>query len=217
MNTSTNKSIKKIQLKMQDMDKNSVRYQALQHAREFKASWIGLGRALYTVWKDKLYRDWGFGNFDAYTSKEIGIRKQTALKLLRSYYFLEKEEPQYLQASGAENTESAPAPAYESVDLLRRASRRKELNKADYADLKNKLFDSGKDVNEVKKGLTALIRQRQELEPEEAWQKKRMAFVRRLLGTLKALRTELKATKALPEQILKETEKLIGHLESEIS
>lgn len=206
MNPATNKTIKNIQLKMQDLDKNSIRYQALQHAKDFKASWIGLGQTLYTVWKDKLYKDWGFGDFDAYTSKEIGIRKQTALKLLRSYYFLEKEEPQYLQV----------VPTYESVDLLRRASRRKELDKADYADLKNKLFDSGRDVSEVKKDLFALIRQRQELEPEEAWQKKRMASVRRLLGTLKALRTELKATKTLPEQILRETEKLIDHLESEI-
>ena len=206
MDVSTNKTIKNIQLKMQDMDKNSIRYQALQHAKDFKASWIGLGQTLYTVWKDKLYRDWGYGDFDAYTSKEIGIRKQTALKLLRSYYFLEKEEPQYLQV----------APTYESVDLLRRASRRKELDKADYADLKNKLFDSGKDVSEVKKDLTAMIRQRQELEPEEAWQKKSLASVRRLLGTLKALRTELKTTKTLSEQILRETEKLIDHLESEI-
>jgi len=103
------------------------------------------------------------------------------------------------------------------VDLLRRASKRKELDTADYAALKKKVFESGRDASEVKKDITALIRQRQELEPEEVWRKKRLSSIRRLLGTLKALRTELKATKVLPAQVLKETEKLIGHLEAEVS
>jgi len=186
---------------------SDIRQAVLQHAKNFKSSWVELGRALYTVWKDKLYKDWGYNDFDAYTSKEIRIRKQTALKLLRSYYFLEKEEPRLLTKA---------APAYESVDLLRRASIKKELDKSDYADLKKKLFESGKDASEVKKDLTALIRQRQELEPEEAWKKKRTAVIKRLLGTLKALKTELRATKMLPEQVIKETEKLIDRLESEI-
>ena len=212
MNTTT-RTIKNIQHKMQGMDEDSIRYQVLRHAKDFKASWIGLGQALYSVWKDKLYRDWGYAKFDAYTSKEIGIRKQTALKLLRSYYFLEKEEPHYLSPDYSENADAALVPTYESVDLLRRASKRKELDKTDYANLKKKIFEAGKDANEVKKDLTALIKERQELEPQEAWQKKRMAFIRRLVGTLKTLRAELKVTKVLPEQVLKETERLIGRLE----
>jgi len=216
MSPAISSGVKNIQQKMQGMDENSLRYQILEHAKNFKTSWIGLGQALYTAWKDKLYKEWGYSDFDAYTSKEIGIRKQTALKLLKSYYFLEKEEPRYVQADYAANTEPASVPTCESVDLLRRASMRKDLDKSDYADLKRKLFDSGKDVSEVKKDLTALIRQKQELEPEEVWEKKRIASIRRLLGTLKALKTELRTTKMLPEQVLKDTEKLIARLEQEI-
>ena len=217
MNVASNQSIKNIQQKMQDMDENSIRYRVLQNAKDFKSSWVGLGQALYTVWKDKLYRDWGYNKFDSYTSKEIGIRKQTALKLLRSYYFLEKEEPHYLERDYAQNANAATAPAYEAVDLLRRAAKRKELDKSDYADLKKELFESGRDAGEVKKDLTALLKQRQELLPQEAWQKKRMSLIRRLLGTLKSLRVELTATQMLPAQVLKETEKLIDRLEAEIS
>ncbi|MFH0840129.1 MAG: hypothetical protein V1883_03840, partial [Candidatus Omnitrophota bacterium] len=79
------KSIEKIEQKMQDMDENSLRYQILEKVKNFKISWISLGQALYSVWKDKLYKEWGYMTFEAYTAKEIGIKKQTAMKLLRSY------------------------------------------------------------------------------------------------------------------------------------
>ena len=90
------KSIKNIEEKMENLPTETIRHRVLQSAKNFKASWIELGQSLYTVYKDKLYKNWGYLTFDAYTSKEIGIRKQTALKLLRSYYFLEKKEPDYL-------------------------------------------------------------------------------------------------------------------------
>jgi hypothetical protein len=210
----TTKTIKNIQQKMQAMDESSIRCQALSRAKDFKTSWIALGQTLYSVWKDKLYKDWGYTDFDAYTSKEIGIRKQTAMKLLRSYYFLEKEGPYYLAPDYAQKADVAFVPTCESVDLLRRASKRKELDRADYTNFKKKILEFGRDTSEAKRDLTALLKEKQELEPQEAWEKKRVAFIRRLLGTLKTLRTELKTTKILPEQILKETERLIDRLES---
>ncbi|MFH1381247.1 MAG: hypothetical protein ABIH57_03655, partial [Candidatus Omnitrophota bacterium] len=78
------KAIERIETKMENMDGDSVRYLVLNSAKAFKKSWITLGQALYTVWKDKLYKNWGYNTFEAYTTKETGIRKQTALKLLRS-------------------------------------------------------------------------------------------------------------------------------------
>ena len=78
---------------MEDMDKNSLRYQTLQSARRFKSSWIELGQYLQTVWREKHYKNWGYMSFESYCAKEIAIKNSTALKLLRSYYFLEREEP----------------------------------------------------------------------------------------------------------------------------
>ena len=87
------KSLRNIEDKMASLEEGSLRYHVLESAKNFKSSWIELGRSLYSVYKDKLYKAWGFNTFDAYTLKEIGIKKPTAMKLLRSYYFLEKEEP----------------------------------------------------------------------------------------------------------------------------
>jgi hypothetical protein len=216
MDTIKTKSLEKIQHKMEAMDKDSLRYRILESAKNFKTSWIELGRALYSVWKDKVYRDWGYTSFDAYTSKEIGIRKQTALKLLRSYYFLEKEEPQYLKSDYTESAKTSSLPNYESIDVLRLAKNKKSLDENDYDNLKKLVFEKGKDVREVKKDLVSLIRQRQELEPEEARQKSRTAQVKRLVSILKSLKNEIELSKTLPQAIIKDLNNLIAKLEPEI-
>lgn len=210
------KSLQNIEEKMAGLDENSLRYHILQDAKNFKTSWVSLGRALYAVWKDKLYKEWGYTDFDLYTSREIGLRKPTALKLLRSYYFLEKEEPEYLTRDYAESAQAANIPGYEAIDVLRLAKNKKDLDAEDYAQIKKEIFEKGKDVSQVKKDLTALIRQRQELEPEAAYQKRRLATLRRFLGTLKALKQEAELSKLLPAPLIREAADLIRKLEAQL-
>lgn len=209
-------SLQEIEQRLQQVDAGSIRYHVLESAKNFKTSWIELGRSLYSVWKDKLYKDWGYGSFDIYTAREIGIRKQTAVKLLRSYYFLEKEEPQLLNQEHARDLKPTQMPSYEAIDVLRQAKNKKIIDEEDYSNLKKDVFEKSRDYREVKKDLTALIRQRQELEPEEAWEKKRTATLRRLLGTLKALRQEAADSKILSAPLLKEAGDLIKKIEAEL-
>lgn len=162
INTMGTKLLDSLEQKMKDLDENSIRYHILQNAKDFKTSWIELGRALYTVSKDKLYKEWGYGSFDIYTQREIGIRKETAVKLLRSYYFLEKEEPDYLKKEYVESNPPNAIPSYESVDVLRQA-KNKKVDEDDDAAIKREVFENGKDAREIKKDLTAMIRQRDEL------------------------------------------------------
>lgn len=211
------KSITEIEHKMEHLDESSLRYQVLKSAKDFKTSWIQLGQALYTVWKDRLYKDWGYNKFDAYTAKEIGIRKQTAVKLLKSYYFLEKEEPAYLQENYIQSTVAAKVPSFESINVLRLAKNKKMLDEREYNNFKKDIFEKGKDAQEVKKDLTVLIKQREELEPDEARQKRKIATVKRFLGILKALKTEIEISKMVSLSIIKETTSLIHKLEAEIS
>ncbi|MBF0216569.1 MAG: hypothetical protein HQL30_06195 [Candidatus Omnitrophica bacterium] len=64
------KVIRDIESKMDELDPESLRYKVLDGAREFKSSWIKLGQALYTVWKDKHFRGWGYAEFEVYTKKK---------------------------------------------------------------------------------------------------------------------------------------------------
>jgi len=202
---------------MQDLNGDSLRYHVLESAKNFKSSWLELGRSLYSVWKDKLYKEWGYNSFDNYSAREIGIRKQTAMKLLRSYYFLEKEEPGYIKEDYLQGAEPSKVPSFESVDVLRMAKNKKTLDKEDYENLKKDIFEKGKDFREVRKDLTSLIRSRQELEPEEAQERKRTSTVRRFIGTLKAIKQEMEILKLLPAPLVKEVSSLIEKLERELS
>ena len=217
MATVKTRSLEKIEQRMQDMDKDSLRFHILENVKKFKMSWIELGQALYSVWKDKLYKEWGYSTFEAYTSKEIGIKKQTAMKLLRSYYFLEKEEPLYLEKNYTESAEAASAPTYEAVNVLRLAKNKKMLDREDYSNLKKKAFQKGSDAGQLKKDLTSLIKERQELEPEEARKKREIATVKRFLSTLKAIKRDIEILKLFPASVIKETDKLIKRVEEEIA
>lgn len=215
MSGAKTKTMQNIEQKMEDMDINTLRYQVLSNVKTFKTSWVDLGQALYTVWKDKLYKDWGYGTFDVYAKKEIGIRKETALKLLKSYYFLEKEEPLALKKDYHESAEASSLPTYESVNVLRLASGKKDIERDDYAKLKKNVLEDGKDSTEVKKDLTSMIRQREELDPKEAWQKKRAILLKRLLSNIKSLQKEIRISKLFSSGITNDIDKLINKLESE--
>lgn len=211
------KAIQKIERKMEGLDESSIRYRVLQSVVNFKTSWIDLGQALYSVWKDKLYRDWGYLTFEAYSAKEIGIRKDTAMKLLRSYYFLEKEEPAYLKREAGEPSDAANLPSYEAVNLLRLAKNKKEIGDSDYESLKKNVFEKGKDARDVRKDLTTLIRQREELDPQEARNRRKSSAVKRVVATLKALKNDIEIAKLLPSSTIKDIKDLIAKLEEEIT
>jgi len=210
------KSLREIEQKMEGLDVTSLRYQVLENVKKFKISWIELGQALYTVYRDRLYKEWGYSQFETYISREIGIRKETAMKLLRSYYFLEKEAPLYLKKDYTESADAASVPSYEAIDILRLAKNKKVLDEDDYAALKKDILEKGKDPRQARKDLMALVRQREELEPEEAWERKKVAKVKRLLGFIKALKNDIEISKLLPSPILKEINNLIKNLEAEI-
>jgi hypothetical protein len=217
MNERKTKTLKNIEKKMEEAGLDTTRHRVLKGAKNFKTSWIDLGQLLYMVWSDKLYRDWGYAEFDSYTSKEIGIRKQTALKLLRSYSFLEREEPRYLEKEHNKAADTASLPTYESVDVLRQASNNKQIDRDDYANIRKYVLEKGRDFKEVKKDLSDLIKRSEELGPEDARNKKRQALLRRFVGVLKSVKKEMKILKMLPAEIIKEADGLIEKIEAEIA
>ena len=211
------KALQKIEERMERVPEGSLRHRVLESARDFKTSWIDLGRLLYQVWKEKLYRQWGYTMFESYTAREIGIRKETALKLLKSYGYLEKEAPGFLAGDYWGGAGASTVPTVDAIDVLRRARERKGMDERDYTDLKHKVLEKGLDAGEARKDLTRIIREREEDEPEEARKKKRLAVVRRFIGTLKSLRREADLLHLLPGPLIKETDRLIHRLEKELS
>ncbi len=188
------KSLNAIEEKLQTIDAGSYRYKVLSCARDFKNSWIDLGQFLIAVYKDKMYKDWGYLTFEAYCSKEIGIKQPTAMKLLKSYSFLEKEEPAFLNRENLEERQPARIPSYESVNALRLAKESEKLSQRQYEDLREDVFDDVKEDAEVKKKIRYVLKSSQPaVSGTEDKSVKRLHIAKRLLTQLQNARLEFEA------------------------
>lgn len=199
---------------LSDMDPSAVRAQVKKATLDFKNSWRNLAQALHAVYKDKLYRNWGYEKFDRYTEKEVHIRKHTAMKLIRSYTFLESEEESLSLAdeSGNDSAADKPSLTLEATDILRKA--KKSLDQNDYEKVKKDIIGGGKESKEVKKDLTSLImKRRKDVNPEEVRTKHRQIAINRFLGLLKAFKNEIEVLKILPGSVAEDIEQLLKTIE----
>ncbi len=208
-------SVNALKKKYENIPAEALRQEILQHAKDFKTSWIALGQALYTVWRDKLYHGWGYEEFEHYIVGELGIKKQTALKLVKTYFFVEQEEPTYLKEEYRESRETPVVPSYETLDVLRLAHQSKELTRDDYAKLRKNVFEKGKHEGLLRKDLTALMKERKVVDPEEEREKRNENSVKRLLTALRAFKKDMETLRLVPQEIVDEAEFLIKKLERE--
>jgi len=199
-----------------DVTADKIREQLQQYSKDFKVSWTALGQSLYAVWKDKLFYSWGYEKFEYYVERELGLKKPTALKLLKNYFFLEQEEPAYLTENFADNREPKKVPGYEAIDVLRMAKRKKELSQEDYQDLRKAVFDTGKDAGLVRKDLTAMIRERKEVDPEEEKRKRNETAIRKLMNAIRSFEKDMEVLKLIPANLIEEAKGLMDKLEKEI-
>ena len=60
-----------------DPSTEALRKKTLETAQRHKASWIELGQYLFSIQKDKLYKNWNYLSFETYCRKELGIKETT--------------------------------------------------------------------------------------------------------------------------------------------
>ena len=204
-----NKSIQRIEEQMETLSPESLRYRVLESAKNFKNSWIELGQYLYAVYKDKLFKDWGYGMFEAYCAKEIGIRQATAMKLLRSYYFLEKEEPQYLKKRSAEESRPTESADLESVNALRLVRANENVSERDYEKIREEVLDKGLEPAEVKKKIKYLLKAAPA--KEAPLEERKAAAAKKMTLYLENALTEL-SNLSFPNKVTKKIEELLDVL-----
>src|SRR5215813_1404014 len=122
--------------KAQTLRPGTLRHSVLMAARRFKSTWVELGKLLVKVRDEASYEEWGYPSLEIYCAKELHIRKQTVLKLTRSFSFLRKHEPKHL---GGETMDHAPP--FEVVEVLADAEERGQLTAAEYRAIRDSLWD----------------------------------------------------------------------------
>lgn len=201
-----------------ELPQDLLRRKTLEAARRHKASWIELGQYLYTIYKAKHFRSWGFLSFETYCVKELSIKQTTASKLLKSYSFLEKEEPHLIHSHETTDVDENPGkfPDYESVNLLRLARQNRNLTPEDYAEIRQAVFEKGKDLKEIKAQFRRLLSEREEKDPAEEQRMRRSRLIRRLVTLLSNTQKELQSEGLLPGYLLKQINDLIRKLEDQL-
>ncbi|MSR78290.1 MAG: hypothetical protein EXS63_08740 [Candidatus Omnitrophica bacterium] len=194
-----------------------LRQKIVEAARAHKASWIQLGQYLFTVHNDKLFKTWGFLSFEAYCIKDLSIKQTMAAKLLKSYAFLEKEEPRLAALASDTSEETAKEiPHYESVNLLRLAKENKFFTPKDFSELRECVLEDAKEPKEVKAQVKRILEERKPEDGADERQTKRQSKIKRLIVLLRAGVRDLEEDDLLPEYLSKQVGALIQKLEDQI-
>ena len=199
--------------KMDNITAGHLRVQLAEHAKDFKTSWVFLGQGLYAVWRDKLFHGWGFEKFEDYAAADLGIKKPLAMKLVKTYFFVEQEEPAYLKKEFSGVREAPVVPGYESLDVLRLARRNNQVNREDYVKLRKQVFEKGRDASAVRKDLTAIIKERKKVDPDEQREDRHHKSIRRFVNALKSFRKDAETLALIDPDIARGADDLLAKIE----
>ena len=193
-----------LQQKAKSVPAGTFRHTVLVAAKRFKSTWAELGKLLVQVRDEAKFEQWGYESFESYCLKELHIRKQTALKLTRSFSFLAKHEsPETLK------DEEFPqrAPAFEVVEVLADAADRGQLSPSEYRSLRDSIWDPDKPATELKREFTERFPRPAPEPPPENLQ------LRRLAQTARKLASELSGCRRVPSAVAERASALAEEVE----
>ncbi len=173
-------------------------------ARAFKASWTGLAKVLTRVRDEALWESWGFPSFEAYCSKELRIRKATALKLTRSWSFLDRHERSWRPDA----PDARPAPGLEVVEVLAEAEERGALDAQEYRSIRDSIWDPQRPVAAVRRELSERF-PRPAPEPPPT-----QVRLGQLARTARRLAEELRVCRGVPASVRTQADDLAAAVES---
>jgi len=210
------KALTKIEAKLATLEEGSPRYTALDACRRFKTSWMELGQALAGVHHGRMHSGWGYSSFEDYCQRELGIRHATAQKLLRSYAFLEAEEPDYLKRLREAPKTDSRVPELDSVNLLRLAKKSKRIDESDYSRIRRDVLEESRAPKDVQREVRLLTGSEPPKDPRTARAERREKFLKQLIRMLESAKLEAIAGKFLPAKLIDQFDDLSEKVEKEL-
>jgi hypothetical protein len=144
---------------MEELSPSDPRYQVLEAALAFKASWVILAQHLNNVLVNKMHIAWGYKNFGQYCQKEIRVTAATAKKMVRGYQWLDEEAPEIIQQE--EDGKIKPVrevPDFRTVGILadaRKALQADRVDKKSYDALKESALAGQASATELRREFKA--------------------------------------------------------------
>jgi hypothetical protein len=202
--------------RMDNPTSKELRVRAAEGTKNFKAAWLSFAQVLNSIRQDKLYEYWGYEKFEQYSERELGLKKPLALKLVKTYQFVEQQEPAFLKQEFMESHEASVLPELDAINVLRLARNRKELTKQDFQELRKQVFDKGRNAALLRKDLLSMIRERQQLDPDEEREQRNTAALRRFLNAIRSFKKDAESLKLVRADVIKKADELFRELELQL-
>lgn len=210
-------TLNKIDKRLEKLDPESLRARVLTALRQFRASWVDLGRLLTDVAYGGDYREWGYEDFELYCARELGLKKPTVQKLMVSYNYMKTYAKERLDAYDESCEEDGGAvpniPDYQTVELLHRARETGGLDEPSARRFHEMAFDEQAEEGDLRRELRESLRAADGDEPrgDGSGRKKELADI---LRTSRALRRKLAQTTAVPKGLRDRIEETLLELEA---
>ncbi|WNG16551.1 hypothetical protein [Cystobacter fuscus] len=193
-----------IEKKAAEVPPGTFRHTVLVAAKRFKSTWAELGKLLVQVKDENLWESWGHASFEAYCLKELHIKKQTALKLTRSFSFLARHEA---AEEVAQPEFPQKAPPFEVIEVLADAEERGQLSPQEYRSLRDSIWDAEKPASELKREVAERFPRPPPEPPPESFQ------VRKLAQMARKLAAEVSGCRRVPHAVAERASALAQDLE----
>ncbi|MBF0216570.1 MAG: hypothetical protein HQL30_06200 [Candidatus Omnitrophica bacterium] len=102
------------------------------------------------------------------------------------------------------------------MDVVRRASRRKDIDPQDFEKIKDNVLEKGKDAKEAALEMNKYIQKDIKEVPEVDQKQQKMKRVKRFVGLLKSVRKEVMDLDILPKKLIKDMDKVLSDLEEQL-
>ncbi len=209
-------SMHKIDSRLDQLEPGTLRHQVMAALRQFRASWIELGRLLNEVVYGGDYKEWGYDDFEVYCARELGLKKPTVQKLMISYNYMKKYESKRLHdfEDDREKAVATGIPDFQTVELLDRVRRREEMPDEKMEELHRKAFESEAEEPELRRELRQYLRpQPTESEIREG-QNARKSELAGILRIARELRRRIATSEAIPGGLRERIESCLVELEA---
>lgn len=205
--------MERMQVTLDNLEEGTLRHDTLHTALQFKANWLTLGEKLHEVFKSEEYKQWGYKNFEQYCSQEIGIRKNTAEKLTKSYYFLQVHRPELI-SEYKENKINKEIPDVNTVKFLADVETDERIPEEKYSELQQAAFDEGCSNRQLKKRYNDFVSELNLDDDEDAASKNSEKNIATLIQSLERIDRKAEDIETLPVEIKTDIRKLLVRIKA---
>jgi len=114
---------------MEEISREQIKLQSA----EFKKNWIEFAKVLSLISQSKIYESWGYQNIYQYATKELRVKKETVIKLLSSF--------QYIEDKNMPPQNYDDLPSLDSLAALQKLKEKYHNKKEQFENLEKEVFE----------------------------------------------------------------------------